>query len=404
MSDWTTPADIRAAVQREWDSGRLLAARVPMLEPDTEVRATGFPLRIRLRRPSAREMVNRFDEVRGWVSRLNTDGGYRIESTPVANRTLGSQDMPAAAWIDNAQQALALIRRTRDAARFDELVAATPRRFLPVVAARPIQVLELAAEWTQIVLVADWILANPRPAVHVRQVDLPGVHTKLIERHRRMISMLVDAVRPAESTTGQGWFERRYGFRGKPAMVRFRSLDRERAPLPGVSDVTIPVAELAAMPVDASRVFITENEINYLAFPDHPGSLVIFGSGHEAPQTLAALPWLDRVEVHYWGDIDTHGFVILDRLRSRVPHTRSLLMDRETLLAHRGLWVPEPTPAGRDLSNLTDAEAELYGSLCGDTFGPSVRLEQERIGFRYLRRALIQLGEAGQPESGQPTA
>lgn len=42
-----------------------------------------------------------------------------------------------------------------------------------------------------------------------------------------------------------------------------------------------------------------------------------------------------------WGDIDTHGFAILDRLRRHFPQVRSMLMDRATLLAHEGQWVTE---------------------------------------------------------------
>src|ERR1022692_4377837 len=36
----------------------------------------------------------------------------------------------------------------------------------------------------------------------------------------------------------------------------------------------------------------------------------------------------------YWGDIDTYGFHILDRLRVLFPDVQSLLMDRDTLLEH----------------------------------------------------------------------
>ena len=33
------------------------------------------------------------------------------------------------------------------------------------------------------------------------------------------------------------------------------------------------------------------------------------------------------------GDIDTHGFAILDTLRARFDHVESFLMDRDTLMA-----------------------------------------------------------------------
>ncbi|WP_086857067.1 Wadjet anti-phage system protein JetD domain-containing protein [Amycolatopsis lexingtonensis] len=43
----------------------------------------------------------------------------------------------------------------------------------------------------------------------------------------------------------------------------------------------------------------------------------------------------------YWGDIDTHGFAILNRVRRSFECTGSMLMDRATLLAHEGQWVGE---------------------------------------------------------------
>jgi hypothetical protein len=36
--------------------------------------------------------------------------------------------------------------------------------------------------------------------------------------------------------------------------------------------------------------------------------------------------------VLYWGDLDTHGFAILDELRAHCPHAESLLMNRATFL------------------------------------------------------------------------
>ena len=44
--------------------------------------------------------------------------------------------------------------------------------------------------------------------------------------------------------------------------------------------------------------------------------------------------WLKGRPLHYWGDIDTHGFAMLDRVRAIFPAAESFLMDRETLCAH----------------------------------------------------------------------
>jgi hypothetical protein len=219
------------------------------------------------------------------------------------------------------------------------------------------------------------------------------VDTKFIEDHRGLISTLLDRVLPPESidatAVGVRGFEARYGLRCKPALVRFRILD-PRLRLRGLSDLTVPVEELTELRLGARRVFVTENEINGLAFPELPESIVMFGMGYRA-ELLAGIGWLADLDVHYWGDIDTHGFGILDRLRGALPQARSFLMDRDTLLAHRALWVAEESGETRELNRLTDAERALYEELRGDRYGRKVRLEQERVGFAWVQRALREL-------------
>jgi hypothetical protein len=113
---------------------------------------------------------------------------------------------------------------------------------------------------------------------------------------------------------------------------------------------------------------------------------VIFGGGY-AVNILERLDWLVTLDLAYWGDLDTHGFAILNRLRRRFPRVRSVLMDRETLLAHQSQWVPEPTPTRAALDLLTPAEQDLYQALVAGAFGPAVRLEQERVNFAWLEQA-----------------
>ena len=135
------------------------------------------------------------------------------------------------------------------------------------------------------------------------------------------------------------------------------------------------------------RVFVTENEINGLAFPNVPASLVIFGLGYGL-ERLGEVGWLRQRALHYWGDIDTYGFHILDRLRSIFPDAQSFLMDRETLPEHVALWVRENNPYDGELRRLTAAESALYEDLRHNRLGDRVRLEQERIPFGRIERAL----------------
>ncbi len=82
-----------------------------------------------------------------------------------------------------------------------------------------------------------------------------------------------------------------------------------------------------------------------------------------------------------------------NRLRAVLPHVRSFLMDRETLMAHRSLWVREPDGKRYDgePTRLTTEEYTLFDDLRRDLLGPQVRLEQERIRWGWLELRLAAL-------------
>ena len=395
---WTTPTDLQAQVHKLWDRGLLLAS--------VAGGESVFPRRLALKGPDSRALGERFSEVRDWIAGLVANEGlYRIEWRSVNHRVLGANRIPSAIWIDTLEQALGLIGKHRAAERFAGMVERTREtraELIPWLAKRPLRALALAEEWPQLLAIVDWLSKHPRPEVYLRQVDLPGVHTKLIEGHRAVLAELFDLVLPEEAIdathTGAFGFCRRYGFLDKPARVRFRMLDPTVRLLPMASDqdITLTQAAFSSLAPPVTTVFITENEINFLAFPNVRDSMVIFGAGYGFAN-LATVHWLQEKNILYWGDIDTHGFAILNQLRGFFPHTVSFLMDRETLLAHRQFWGSEPQPQTGDLLRLTTEEQALYDQLRQHTWGVSVRLEQEKIGFRYLAAALQKLRSDGLP-------
>jgi hypothetical protein len=199
------------------------------------------------------------------------------------------------------------------------------------------------------------------------------------------------------SATGASQFCSRYGFKDKPLRIRLRWLGAEAVLLPtaGEQDVALTQADFERLALPVRRVFITENEVNFLAFPAMADSLVIFGAGYGF-EVLTGARWLHSCRVYYWGDIDTHGFAILDQLRTQLPQVQSLLMDRETLMAHTGQWGQEPLPVLRDLPRLNTKEQALFDDLRYRRLGdaPStrhVRLEQERIAFGWVQQVVAAL-------------
>lgn len=389
---WTSPADLRAQVQKLWDKGQLL-------RPASEA----FPLRLRLTAPTSTELTERFDEVRAWIATLRQNTPYlaclRIEKREFRHRVLGSNAVPSEAWLDSADHALALIGKQKEARRFAGLVQITRAeqpQLLLWLEKRPLNALALADAWPRLLGVVGWLQAHPRPGIYLRQVDVPGVDSKFIESNRGVLAELFDLALPPEaldvSASGTSQFCRRYGFKDKPLRIRFRLLDAQQALLPGATeqDIGVTQAAFAQLNPSASRVFITENEVNFLAFPPLPGSLVVFGAGYGF-EVMKSAHWLQQRTVHYWGDIDTHGFAILDQLRAQLPHARSLLMDEATLMAHQSHWGEEPKPERRDLTRLTPPELAVYQLLRDDGLQPCLRLEQERINFGWVQAALAGL-------------
>lgn len=382
---WTTPTDLRAQVQRLWDRGDLLRAAV--------TDAVSWPLRLTLKGPVASDLSDRFEAVRAWVQTIAATPQVRIEWRQWNHRVQGAQQLPASVWLDTLQDALAFIGKARQAQRFVALwqqTQAVQPTLLAWLLRRPLQALELADRWDRMLAVVVWLQADPRPAVYLRQVDIPGVDSKFIEAHRGVLTELLDLALPAEAierdATGIAQFARRFGFLDKPVRIRFRLLDPLLPSLPGCAglpDITLDAASFATLVLPVRRVFITENETNFLAFPPVASAIVVFGAGY-GWDALARAAWLADCQMFYWGDIDTHGFAILDQLRGHFPTVASLLMDRETLLAHRPHWGEEPDPVRHDLMRLTPEEAAVYDDLRFDRHQPRLRLEQERVDFGWL--------------------
>lgn len=386
--NWTSPADVGKQLRRAWDRGDLLRPLV--------TGGDGFPLRLTLKGPSSPEMTDHFEAVRDWVADLLQMDRIRIEWREFRHRVHGLQRLPAEIWLDTLEDALLLIGRSAEAERFDEVLARTRIAvpgLLPWLSRAPLRALDHAAQWPSLLAIVQWLQAHPRPAIYLRQVDIPGIDSKFIEGHRAILTELLDHAMPPgafdASQAGTGRFAARYGFREKPVRIRFRVLDPRLDPLARseTPDITLDADNFAALDLPAQQIFVTENEINFLAFPKLEGGIVVFGAGY-GWDALAKAGWLNRCAIRYWGDIDTHGFAILDELRDHFDHVSSFLMDRDTLHMHEPHWGTEPMQVSRDLHHLTAQEQALFDDLRYNRIRTQLRLEQERVGFHWVAKAL----------------
>lgn len=335
--------------------------------------------------PTEREALADLDAARSWVEswrRAARSGDIEVSWVRRDWPRVGSQDVPGRAVV-RGPAALARVARMRDewdllsgrlgilrSLSDDEISLATALR----MHARTITALD-EPDFQRLVGVVEWLRTNPASGRRVRELPIRGIHTKWIETRRGLVEALHRATTGAASL----------GLHEPDPLVRVRFLDLALAP-GGLADVSAPVTDLSRLSLQPERIFVFENLATVLAMPPTDGGVVIDGGGQRV-ELVARLPWVR--EVVYWGDLDSHGFAILHRLRSHGVVATSALMDTETLLAHRDLWGTDDAPNVGHLPLLTDAEQATLRLLGSEG---NLRLEQERIPWDY---ALARLGIGG---------
>ncbi|MGF2950850.1 Wadjet anti-phage system protein JetD domain-containing protein, partial [Mycobacterium sp. THU-M116] len=321
-----------------------------------------------------------------WVVALDEgrrqNSRYSLQWQSIGGRRIGRNLLPVRAVVSSIEQAWALLTVTAAVRRFDDLLALADSypRVREWILDHPHRALELAAEMPQLIAAYVWLDGNRDSHRYLREISAPGVDTKFAERYRTVLAAMLGV--PATSSG----FLAGLGLRPKPGLVRLRP-----APslgLPGqLTEFAARSEELTQLSVEPRTVVIVENEISYLSVDVPEDGIVFWGKGFEI-DSVGRLRWLAEADILYWGDIDTHGFAILDRLRARLPRALSVLMDRDTLLAHRDRWVTEDHPAKSVLTRLTPDEYDLYSELVADGLGERVRLEQERIDWQWVEQRL----------------
>lgn len=287
------------------------------------------------------------------------------------------------AWHLLRERTLALAERWRTswhAACAETCLADIPSRLAR--AARSYEALS-AADWQMLLLALDWLLANPTERRYARELPIRGIDTKWIERHKKAVSLL--------QATFSGRNELGIVMKA-PSQLRVRFLDDALAPC-GMRDLSVAPTELDRYTGRPRAAIICENLVSTMTLPPLAGVVALHGGGFGVSE-LGALGWLASTPVLYWGDLDSHGFAILNQWRHHHEHTTSLLMDEETLLRHRDLCVVEPAPNLARLDRLTQEEQRALSRLReGDQ---TLRLEQERIEWRYaVERIEEALGALG---------
>ncbi|HSI49163.1 MAG TPA: Wadjet anti-phage system protein JetD domain-containing protein [Ideonella sp.] len=354
-----------------------------------------WPLLLNLGVPTENDVAADPAGVRAWAeswSQWKAAGTVTWEERQFAR--LGGQRLPAGLVLADAGEVAVVAAQSRRwetaSSRYARLVAKWPVLRKSTAITGRFSALESYAEpdFERLFSLLAWLDANPSSNLYLRQLPVEGLDTKWIEQRTAVVASLLRVIRGAQDDAG---FFELCGLAKPPHRVRVRLLcPGLRRLVGGLRDIEAPVGDLAALPIAPTSIVIVENQETGLALPDMAGAVAIMRLGN-AVIALDALPWLRGAKAMvYWGDIDTHGFAILDRARRVLPELRSVLMDEGTLLAHRQLWAQEPTQCPNvPLETLVQPERAVYEGLRANAWGQKVRLEQERIVWDTALETLI---------------
>ena len=392
------PADVAHLLRRRFEAKH----RDWLVADDS---ALSWPLTIALGIPTEPTALQSPGAVRAWAGAWRDwHGEGELQWSSPRWRVLGTQRLPDKLVLDSARQVAAwtgelerwdraVERRTSLMQRWPQLARRLGSLFA-VLADYP------EADFRRLADVLDWVDRHPASGLYPRQLPIAGLDTKWIESRRPAIAALVTCLRDMDSSNAD--FYTLCGLRRMPAQLRLRILDPAlRTLMRGIGDVSAPVEQIAALNLPASRVLVVENLQSGLALPDMRGTVAVIGLGYSV-DLLGQIPWMRQLEATYWGDLDTHGFAILNRARLYLPQLTSLMMDEKTMTTFSALWSTESSQhpsAGLDL--LTDAELEVFLALKNNRWGQNLRLEQERIAWPYVCSALApEVAEIDSPHSG----
>lgn len=354
-----------------------------------------FPIKFPVGKPT-KDLAVRRKQIQVLRDQARSEGvlGYDVVWETTKQRDLGEQTVPKQILIASIEDYLTILCKKTEFNNFVTDVAKIRAKFPQLddwLQQYPHRVIEHHGRWDDLLAVCDYFVKQPRPNVYIRELPIE-VHTKFIERHKTILRTLLDALLPQETITHEASdFVHRFGLRDKPPLVRIRLLDEQldwQYTLK-VDDLALPVDQLAHLleqHVQPRHVIIVENLINFLTLPPYPETVALFGGGF-AVHMLRGIKWLNRCNLVYWGDIDAYGFQILSDFRGIFPHTRSALMDRETLDHHELFIVPDNQVKSERFAYLHDAEREVMRYVLQH----HIRLEQEHIPHTYAVDRLKQI-------------
>ncbi len=348
-----------------------------------------FPLRLRIKLPHPKNNYLEFYETMKEINSKSKESikyGYLISFNPgIKTRDAGTQDIPNSVFFESEKDYLSFLNKEQEVNQFKKdfkLILTKYPELKSWIERFPIKIINSAGLWHDILKVCDYFYLNPKPNLYIRELPIQ-VHTKFIENNEAIIRELLDILISNEINSLEFDFKKRFNLKYDQFLIRVKVLDKNILLKNNLNnsflDFSLPLDLFEKLNLNVDKVFIVENKMNFLTFPNIENSIIISGSGNGV-NILKNSSWLNEKQIYYWGDIDSHGFAILSSFKKYFSNIKSLFMDFKTYDTFKEFEVKGEKTVQETFSNLTDEELKVFNYVHSN----NLRLEQERISQEYI--------------------
>ena len=328
-------------------------------------------------------------------SKAKKGKGYTLELEHKDSRTMGHQTIISDIKIESEEDFLFLLKEEKRGNIFDENLKELRQTFPEeaLISWLLTRKHEIYTKWTSddglwFCRITRFLIDHPNSGLFAREVNVEAP-TKFLENNIASIKSLVSSIRPLSEGNDD---YAQLGLRRKEQLIKLRIKDAftitQNETICGYTPILMLTPEsLKEFFLEVERIFIIENETVFLTFPLQKNELCLYAGGYGILSCRQSR-LLENSKIFYFGDLDEHGYAILDKFRSLYPHTQSFCMDVTTLNDHNAYCI-EGKAYTSTYEHLTHEEELVLASLRRGT--RTYSLEQERISVSYIHMKLKSL-------------
>jgi hypothetical protein len=373
-----SPDELAQKLARQWQNPDIREKR--LLNPDS------WPLKLTVGKPTNRILTEQIAKVKAHLDRWRNVGIGKVHWEPITYRATGEALPFPVIWeLQNPSDWIAAAGKVEiknEYQRLEKLITDCDPLFHKMlirqrhlINGKPEKEIIKAAELSMLL---EPGCAGGKP---LRTLSLAGIDTKFFERHRTLISKLLD-IRFGHQIHDMGLESFLGALDENDHWLLLADLDGTLLPF---AQQRIRAKEFLHVNLPGKRILIVENEKCLYSLPPLKDTLAILGAGLN-------LTWLEGSNfsnklLAYWGDIDTWGLTMLAKARCLQPGLTPLLMTNAIFDRYENHHaVVENTPASQTPpQGLTEEETVLYNRLL--TFKKN-RLEQEFLPESLVARTV----------------